>query len=258
MLTTFDQVREWITDNGLKRWMLFKDYSCKEKFLDSAAFPGDQADKIAMTEKYLRSVANGNAYAKGGVSAGKDDMDMVAEIRLETQGTRGVGSTDAINIGELRDSITREIRATIELENLKKREADVARREKELDADRQSAMGALIHYFAPIGQQLIQRGMMRNVAGVDSEEPVHVQTIHVDQPEEKTKEVETEEVETEEVETQEQEQNPFTDEEADELFDLMARFKKVESNWLKMIRKVVVMAETNDPMYGVAQNYLAK
>lgn len=256
MLTTFDQVRDWITDNGLKRWMLFKDYSCKEKFLDSAAFPGDQADKIAMTEKYLRSVANGNAYAKGGMTAGKDDMDMCAEIRLETQGARGVGSADAINIGELRDSITREIRATIELENLKKREADVARKEKELDADRQSAMGALIHYFAPIGQQLIQRGMMRNVAGVDSEEPVHVQSIHVDQPEEKK--IETQDTQEPQDIQEVEEASPFTDEEADELFKLMAEFKAVEPDYLKMIRKVVNMAQTKDPMYGVAKNFLVQ
>lgn len=253
MLSTFEQVKDWIIENGFKRWVLYKDYSKSEKIIDSANFTvSDIPDKLAMTEKYLR-LAGGHAYAAGSTTNAASDLNTTCEIRLETQGTRGVGGADAINIGELRDSITREIRATIELENLKKREADVARREKELDADRQSAMGALIHYFAPIGQQLIQRGMMRNVAGVDSEEPVHVQPIHVDQPEEKTKEDETEEVER-----KEQEQNPFTDEEADELFKLMAEFKAVEPDYIKMIRKVVNMAKTNDPMYGVAKNFLVQ
>lgn len=254
MLTTFEQVKDWIVENGFKRWVLYKDYSKSEKIIDSANFTvSDIPDKLAMTEKYLR-LAGGHAYAAGATSNATSDLNTTIEIRLESaQGARGVGSADAINIGELRDSITREIRATIELENLKKREADVARREKELDADRQSAMGALIHYFAPIGQQLIQRGMMRNVAGVDSEEPVHVQPIHVDQPGEKTKEVETEEAKT-----QNQEQSPFTDEEADELFDLMARFKKAEPNWLKMIRKVVEMAEKGDSMYKTAKGFLVQ
>ena len=75
MLTTIEQLREWVTDNGLKRWVLYKDYGRTEKINDSGAFPvSDIEDKLAMTEKYLR-MAGGHAYAAGGTSGSKADLD---------------------------------------------------------------------------------------------------------------------------------------------------------------------------------------
>lgn len=253
MLTTIEQLREWITDNGLKRWMLFKDYSRKEKILDSSAFPSDVQDKIAMTEKYLR-LAGGHAYAAGGITNAASEMDVVAEIRLQdtavpAQGVGG-GGIDAQTIGALREEITRSVRAQIEADQLKQREKEIERREKELDAERQSALGALVHYFAPLGQMLVEKRVLPKVAGVDSKEPVHADPIVVNEPQAAP----TDNRET--TETQAEEESPFTDEEADELFVLMARFKKAEPEYLPMIRKVVEMAENGDANYQFARKAL--
>ena len=260
MLSTFDQVREWITDNGLKRWMLYKDYTLKEKFLDSAAFPGSQDDKIAMTEKYLRSVANGRAYAKGGTSAGQTDLDMCAEIRLEErpQNVQGIGGgISGDQIGEienrLRKSITSEIEAKMRAEKAEQERKEFYKEKKQFEDERNGVIGAIVRLaspYLPVLNQLAGGG--RLVAGVDTDEPVHAAPIEVEQPEAQG----TQEAEVQQPEAQEE--NPFTDEEADELFALMARFKKVEPEYLKIIRKVVDMAESGDKNYQMARMMLVQ
>lgn len=264
MLSTFDQVREWITDNGLKRWMLFKDYTLKEKFLDSAAFPGDQADKIAMTEKYLRSVANGRAYAKGGTSAGQNDLDMCAEIRLEDfqpmyrQQVQGVGGgISGDQIGEienrLRKSITSEIEAKMRAEKAEQERKEFYKEKKQFEDERNGVIGAIVRLaspYLPVLNQLAGGG--RLVAGVDTDEPIHAAPIEVEQPEAQgTQEAQ----EAQEASVYDE----FTEKEGEEIFSLMSRFRKVEPDcWLKMIRKVVDMAESGDGMYNIARGVLAQ
>lgn len=247
MLTSFEQVKQWITENGLKRWVLFRDHSKTEKIIDSQYFSvSDQADKLAMTEKYLR-LAGGRAFAAGSGSNSVTDLNITADIRLEDiqQPTNGVGGGLSMQtIGELRDEITKSVRAQIKAEEYEKERAKFEEEKKEFEAEKQSAIGALFHYFAPIGQQLLQKKMMRNVAGVDAEEPVHVQPIHVDEPES------VEEVQTEE--------DPFSDEESEKLMALMVRFKKVEPRYLELIESVVTMAENGDSTYNMAKGFLLK
>ena len=254
MLTSFDQVREWIIDNGFKRWILYRDYSKSEKIIDSQAFAvSDQQDKLAMTEKYLR-MAGGRAYAYGGANPAASELNVFAEIRLaDEQGTAGVGTQPQypqINIGEIRDEMRKTIEAEFRERDYQDRLKKLEEREKELEQDKQSALGAVVHYFAPIGKMLMEKHIigapMRNVAGIDAEEPV-VPAARIAPIDKETGDPDTEE------------QEVFTDQEADEIFDLMKRFKAAEpDNWLKMIRTVVQMAEKKDPMYGMAKDFLIK
>lgn len=245
MLTSFEQVKQWITDNGFKRWVLYKDYSKTEKIIDSANFTvSDMPDKLAMTEKYLR-LAGGHAYAAGSVDNSASNLNTTCEIRLENvqQPTQGVGGGfDATTIGQLRDEITRSVRAEIEAERWKEREKEIERREKEFAEKEAGVWGMIVNKVGPavLGKLL---NTDRLVAGVDTDEPVHAAPIVP---------------ETEDPNMQETEEpSPFTDGEADELFELMARFKKAEpDNYLKMIRRVVEMAEKNDSTYQMARNFL--
>lgn len=257
MFTTWDQVKDWITDNNFPHWIFStkpfgEDTKDNIRVIDSNQFVvSDMQDKLDMTEKYLRMYGD-KLYGVGFKSPLATQNGIVCEVRLQSEAVApamGVGAAQPFNIGELRDSITREIRATIELENLKKREAEVERREKELDADRQSAMGALVHYFAPIGQMMMQNKLgvpMRQVAGVDTNAPVHVQPMIPDAA-----------PATQEAQEQEQ-QSLFTDEEADKLFELMARFKKVEPQYMELLEAVVTMAESGDATYNMAKGFLVK
>ena len=232
MFTTWDQVRDWITDNNFPHWCFYKnnpeerDNKDNDTIIDSNNFTvSDYQDKLGYKAP--------NATTSG----------VVCEVRIQTVEqlpTQGVGGGYP-SIGELTATITKQVRAEIEAENLKKREEDITRRERELEAEKQSAIGALVHYFAPIGQMMLQKKVMRNVAGVDAAAPVVADPI---QP----------------IVTREPEENEsvFTDEEESEIYDLLSRFKKVEPEYLALLRSVVEMAEKNDPTYNMAKGFLVK
>lgn len=252
MLTSFDQVREWITDNGFKRWVLYRDRSKTEKILDSATFPSDTEDKLVMTEKYLR-LNGGHAYAVGAGSNATSDLSTVCEISLGDSGAAGVGNTQypPLNIGEIEDRIRKQLKAEIEAEKYKNERIKFEEEKKEFEEQRNGVIGAIVGYVAPylpILKNLQSAGRM--VAGIDTEEPVHAHKVQPIIPKEETHEQEAETVREEEV---------FTDAEGEELFDLMKRFKAVEpENWLKMLRTVVTMAESGDAAYNMAKGVLIK
>lgn len=250
MLTSFEQVRDWILDNGFKRWVLYRDRSRNEKIIDSAAFTvSDMEDKISMTEKYLR-MAGGNAYAAGATTMGKDDLTTVTEIRLadavQAQPTAGVGNPyPALNEDAIIARVRKEVEAEYDKKEYQRLRADLDRERKQFDADKNSAIGAMIHYFAPIGQAILSRGGLRNVAGVDTDAPVTAEPVKP--------------IERKEPETQEPKQEDvFTDEESDKMYELMVRFKKVEPDYMRLIERVVEMAESGDGTYTMAKGFLLK
>ena len=246
MLTNFDQVKKWILDNGFKRWVLYKDRSKNEKIIDSASFTvSDMEDKIEMTEKYLR-MSGGYAYAAGATTNSKDDLNTVMEIRLETAQAQPAAAVGNLYPAFSEDAIIARVRKEVQAEYDKKEyerlRADLERREKEFAEKENSAMGAIIRCFAPVGQAMMAKsGLLRNVAGIDANEQVVAQPI---------KPAQAEEVQ------EAQEENPFTDEEADEVHALMVRFKKAEPDYLKLVRKVVEMAESGDSNYEMAKTVL--
>lgn len=249
MFTTWDQVRDWITDNNFPHWCFYKnnpeerDNKDNDTIIDSNNFTvSDYQDKLDMTEKYLK-MYGGRCYGVGYKAPNATTSGVVCEVRIqqvEQLPTQGVGGGYP-SIGELTETITRQVRAEIEAENYKRERSDFEKAKAEFEAEKQSAIGALVHYFAPIGKMMLQKKFMRNVAGVDADAPVVADPI---QP----------------IVTREQEENEsvFTDEEESEIYDLLSRFKKVEPEYLSLIRSVVEMAEKNDPTYNMAKGFLVK
>ena len=256
MLTSFEQVRDWITDNSFKRWIFYRDSSCKEKIIDSKAFAvSDQADKLAMTEKYLR-MAGGRATGHGFADNGSDaERATVCEVQLaDIQPTAGIGMQPNIQpfgLGEIEameqkisGRLRKEIMAEIREQDYQKRLADLEKREKELEEEKQSAIGAILHYFAPIGQQMLQNKLLRKTAGIDATEPVHadpIQPIVTDQPENKPEEAE---------------EYPFTDEEDEKITTLVAAWKKADPDYLIYLEKIVQMCVNGDSKYTMAKSFL--
>lgn len=258
MFTSWDQVEEWLRDNNFAHWIIYR--SRPEEgdknnniIVDSKFYTGGDEDKIAMTKKYLLS-NGGRGFAVGFATPNTTVGGVIAEIRLEGQnepansisGIAGYGS-----IGELRESITREIRAQIKAEQYEAEKKQFEKEKAEFEAEKQTAIGALVHYFAPIGQMLMEKKIMPRVAGLDAPEDVHARkivpedgnTVDPEQPEQPQ-------------ETEQEE--PFTDAEAEQLMALMVRFKAVEPDYLQLIEAVVKMAESGDSMYNMAKNMLLK
>lgn len=250
MFTTWEQVRDWITDNNFPHWVFTKgnpeerDNRNNDVIIDSNNFTvSDLNDKLDMTEKYLR-MYGGRCYGMGFKSPQAMTSGTICEVRLqpvvEQLPTQGVGGGYP-SIGELTETITRQVRAEIEAENYKRDRDNFEKEKAEFEAEKQSAIGAMIHYFAPIGKMMLEKRVMRNVAGIDADAPVVADPI---QP----------------IVTREPEENEsvFTDEEESEIYDLLSRFKKVEPDYLSLIRSVVEMAEKQDPTYNMAKGFLVK
>ena len=249
MFTTWDQVRDWIMDNNFPHWCFYKnnpeerDNKDNDTIIDSNNFTvSGYQDKLDMTEKYLK-MYGGRCYGVGYKAPNATTSGVVCEVRIQAdapaqQGTSGVGGA---SIDELTDIITKKVRAEIEAESYKRERSDFEKAKAEFEEEKQSAIGALVHYFAPIGQMMLQKKFMRNVAGVDADAPVvadPIQPIVTHEPEEN--------------------ESVFTDEEESEIYDLLSRFKKVEPEYLALLRSVVVMAEKQDPTYTMARGILVK
>ena len=150
-----------------------------------------------------------------------------------------VKNDDTIDLSTVVD----EIRAEYEKKEYERLRKELDDDRKRFEDEKASAMGALAHYFAPIGQALL--GSRRMVAGVDAERPVHAAPIVAEEH-------------TEGPDDEKQEEEIFTEEESDKLFELMARFKKAEPDYLKLITRVVEMAESGDGAYTAAKGFLLK
>ena len=254
MLTTFEQVREWITDNGFKRWILYRDRSRTEKLLDSNAYPSNMENKLAMTEKYLRW-NGGNAYAAAGMTVAASDLNTVCEIRLAdggTQGTQGVGGNNP-SITEIEAMVEKKVRAEIAAEDFRRREKDLEKREREFKEQQNGVIGAIVNLCAPYLPLLNQVSGMRKVAGIDAEQPITaeaVKPISVEEPQE------PEFADPEQPAETEEHIIPEADEE--KWYALVERFVKAEPDALQMFEAVVKMAESKDPMYGTAKSFLMR
>lgn len=259
MFTSWDQVQSWIEDNGLTRWIFYTSRPSKgdddkaDKVLDSNNYGSDREDKLAMTEKYLKMYGQ-TAYGIGYPG------QVVCTVRLDAQQaqpTQGVGGQTIYDIGQLTSEITARVKAEMEAQRYKDERAQFEKDRAEFEKEKQSALGAIVHYFAPIGQMMLQKKMgMPMVAGVDTDKPVHAQPIIPDRkPQEPGAEKENE---NEQELVDMANESVFTDEEEAKIYDLISRFKKVEPDYLKLIEAVVTMAENGDSTYTMAKGFLIK
>ena len=259
MFTKWEQIESWIKDNNLAHWVFYRTNPAEmgEKkenniIVDSNYYTGDEADKLEMTRKYLAS-NGGRAWGVGFRTPNSTTGGLVCDVRLEdiVSNVAGVGINPLQQVGAPIDEAAIEkrvearLRAEMEKAEYAKRLADLDKREKEFAEQQASAMGAITKIFAPIGQAWLQNHMMRNVAGVDAEEPVHAAPIQPIVPDG-------------EQPADQQEPSLLTPEDEDKWYNLIERFVKVEPRALELMESVVTMAESGDVMYGVAKKSLLK
>lgn len=249
MFTKWEQVEEWIRDNNFAHWVFYRTNpnESTEKInniiADSNFYTGGDEDKIAMTRKYL--IANGGkAYGVGFRTPNTTQGGIVCEVRLEqeipqTQPTAGVGMP--YDMESLRESIIKEVKAEYERKEYERKRSELERERKEFEEQKNSAIGLLTNYLAPVAQALMA-GRGARVAGVDTQEPVVAQPIIPIEQQQEQENMAQQEI--------------FTEQEADKLFELMARFKQAEPQYMEMIEKVVAMAESGDATYKMAKSVL--
>lgn len=254
MFTKWQQVENWIRDNGLISWRFTYDRTGMQSTDDgekqtrsnrvavlSDAFPGELEEKIALTKRRLMDESNQTLYGYG--KRGKENTGlMYCEVRLvdefQQPGAQAVGSPSVPTFDE--EKMIARIRKEVEMEFENQRYKDERKafeaEKKEFEAAKGSAIGLLVKHLSPV---LAAISGNKRVAGVDAAEPVDAAPIHA-------------------VEENDHEDDLFTDKESDKLFELMARFKQVEPRYLELIERVVIMAESGDNTYDMAKGFLLK
>lgn len=207
-------------------------------------FPGSLDEKIALTHKRLIEESNQVLYGYG--KRGKENTGlMYCEVRLvdelQQPSTQAVSSLP-ISAPFDEDKITERIRKQVQLEFENQRYQEERKQfeaeKKKFEEEKNSAVGFMVHHLSPVFAAISGQ---KRVAGVDATVPVEAQPIRAveaDQDEEMSE--------------------IFTDKESEQLFELMARFKAVEPQYIKLIENVVVMAEKHDPTYDMAKGFLLK
>lgn len=255
MITTRQQLEDWIKENQLVRWKFFltnpnslKDGErTNDCIADSSVYPGEIDEKIEMTARQLERSGQ-RAYGVG-FHSDKGTNGGMCEVAQLQQGTiysqqQVSGVSAPVDEAAMAARIRKEILTEMKEATYEQRLKELDQREREFAKEKAGAIGLLIEYTKPIlAAVAAAKGGHAAIAGIDQPgvvaEPITVQPA-------------------EEAAPAEEEESVFTDEEADELLELMARFKKAEPDYLVMIRKVVQMAETGDTMYGMAKSFLTK
>ena len=150
-----------------------------------------------------------------------------------------------------------------ERERLEQERKELRDEKREFERVKNGAIGLVVQKFAPVVDALAGRlAPLPRVAGVDAENPVHAQVIKPISEHKPEQEQPEDPEQPEQPEQQDpvagDDQDVFTDEESDELFALMARFKAVEPQYMDLLRAVVQMAESGDSTYTMAKGFLLK
>ena len=258
LLTKWTDIEEWIKTNGFKRVVVRandKLAASDGERMNDVLFDSKNVTIASWDEKlqhlrWMLEHSDRKVYATGFQSENAGTGGMIAEMRLENAqpamqmpvGMPGVGMIDEASIIE---RVRKEVRAEYEAAELDRKRKEFESERKEFMETKNGIMGLLVEYGKPILGAMAASGKRPMVAGVD--QPGHTEADPI-MPASGADVQEAEEVE----------ESVFTDEEADEMYDLLARFKKVEPDYMQLLRSVVAMAESGNSMYGMARDMLMK
>ena len=258
MITSWNELDQWIRDNNLSRWIFTKTNRDKassndangtpnDKIVDSDYYGENLEDKLAITKRNLEQY--GRLVYGYGWQGGKKTDGICCEVLLAPVAApaAGVGVVQpAVDIAGMENRIRQQIKAEMEAERYERERKDFEKEKKQFEEDKQGVMGLLVGYLAPVAKTMMEKGRMPHIGTVDAEADVQTKRIEPATPEEEAP------VDEPEVES------PFTEEEEDKIYDLMVRFKAAEPDCIQMLETVVGMAEAKDATYTMAKNFLMK
>lgn len=265
LLTKWCDVEEWIQTNGFKRVVVRtsdrstagEDNRSNDCVFDSRWASGDWNSKIDHL-KWMLERSDRKVFATGFQNESAGTGGMIAEIRLDQQmpaqqAAVGYAMPPVSGFDEqaITERIRKEIKAEYEKNELERERKEFERERKEFNDTKNGIMGLVVGYGKPILEAMAAKN--RVVAGID--QPGHTEVDPINPEVAPVEEGKQDSVPSDEEGEQD---SVFSDEEAEQLMDLMARFKKVEPDYLCLIRSVVEMAESGDATYTAARGFLIK
>ena len=250
MFTKFEQIEDWVRDFGLVRWEFsskqnFEDMICRSDWFEDCS----TEEKLDRCRKYVEDCGR-KLYGRGYKGTSPNSPAIMCEVQIcatQPQAVAPVGympaPAPAFDEKAFEARLRKEIAADYEKKDLERREKELAEEMREFRRDKESALGIMVGYLKPLlgtaASAVAGAARPAAIHGVDAPEDVDAPKI-------------------EPVGEEDNEESPFSDEESDQLFSLLARFKKVEPNYLTMIARVVEMAEAGDSTYTMARGILCK
>lgn len=251
-IESWSTLKEFIDTNGIVRWNIARskgNQSNDNVFLYNSDLTFE--DNIQKTARLLDMFAGDMLYFVGW-NNDKTRTNGFSTVIQYPQHSSAVstslqmnGVSGAFDRETLTSDIRRQLKNEFDQERLSRERKEFEENKREFDRKQESVVGLLVHYLAPVAQQLAGKLPLPKVAGIDAEEPVQAQPIHA---------APSEPVAEQPAPAEEEE--PFEDWEAEKLMSLMQRFKAVEPQYIALMEKVVTMAESGDSTYTMAKNML--
>ena len=289
-ISTWDQFRQWIDDNGIVNWKISASRAPQNNEL-RFSYNDDKTleENLDICRRRLESEAGRILYATGWRTPRATGGGFSCEIQFYGPAAAAppvpaapAAPPPTMQVGATFDRATMIRDITLQVQNefnrkdLERREKDLADREREYRAAQEGVMGLLVRYLAPVAQAFMSRQApaMAGVRPLGEDDEVAARPIRpegdgVESTKEKGESPEGERVgeegesikdngESGNTAADEREDSPFTDQEADRLLELMARFKAVEPDYLRLLEAVVSMAERGEITYNMAKGFLLR
>lgn len=253
-ITNWPKLEQWIRMQNLVRWIISYDkVDAGEKpsrVLCNTFKENNLEENLKYTENCLNYSKGARLYIRGWRSDNGTTSPAYAEIQFggdEQQGIsmqaiqQMIGATQAqpsFNKEQLMKDIRQQVENEFERKELERQKKEIEEERKELAEQRNSALGLLANYLAPVAQAL---------AGKISAPITGIQTAGG-----------TVEADAIKPAAEPEAEDPFSDEEAEELEQLLVRLKSAEPEYMQLLRRVVELAEAHDSTYSMARGFLLK
>lgn len=251
----WQQVADWIDDNGLVKYS-FKcsrdvDGQRSNNFIFCYDSDKSQDENRRLLEKRLEAHSGQHLYGTGYRTDKANVGGMCCEVEYQSQPSYiqqvqqmvGAPVAPSVDPAELERTITERIETKFLRQRLEEEQKNLKEERRAFDEEKNSAVGLIVQYLAPVAAQLAGINRMANVAGAGA--PVSAEKITP--------------VPSVSPEPETEEDDPdFPVEEQQQVYDLIKRFRKVEPNYIALLSSVVAMAENGDSTYNMAKNFLIK
>lgn len=237
-----DKVIEWLNLNGIDTWAIStsKDRAASNYVFRSREGVPVEDEQVRMKETLaLSSNSHLYIYAKAGSKGNSANFSEEFTNNVQTQQTQqpmAISGYDQTSIETMVANAVERERMAWERKELEKEREEVRQAKKEYEEQQSSVLGLLIQKAAPFVQSImgVQPSLaVGSVANEVSAEPIKARRA---EPVEETEE---------DVEVSEE---VFTDEESEELFAIIERWKNADENYLQVITRIVEFAESGEPI----------
>lgn len=243
-----DKVIEWLDSNGIESWSVS---TSKDKQTNNYIFKSN--DEASVKDEQARMIhvlslsSNPNLFIFGkkkGASNSANYCEMFSNnnttVFSETSPTSAIGMVNQDTINTMVANAVERERMSWERKELDREREEVRAMRKEYEDQTASVVGLLIKKAAPIIQSVM--GIAPQVAIGSVENEISAEPIKARRAEP------TEDVEQETEEVIEVSEDVFTDEESDELFAIVERWKNIDPEYITVIRRIVEFAESGEPI----------